>query len=96
MCLLQSIILFKKNKNNLFKKWCKICLFTVLILTIYSDVAERPDLTESIFLENGTTLSHDSGYGPGGDFCCPASPTSVPAKATKTSGMIKKFFTWFN
>lgn len=61
----------------------------------YSDVAERPDLTESIFLENGTTLSHDSGYGPGGDFCCPASPTSVPAaKSTKTiSGMFKKYFT---
>lgn len=53
----------------------KICNF------IYSDVGERLDITEPIFIEK--CPSEDSGFmqGPDVDCCCPASPTTVPVKS---------------
>lgn len=47
----------------------------------YSDVGEAPDVTDPLFLDkcyldDGRFIS---GPGSGAEYCCPASPTTVPA-----------------
>lgn len=52
-----------------------------------SDVTERRECNESVFLENGTTFSTDSGYEGlvPNDMECPASPTTIPVKSSRSN-----------
>lgn len=65
---------FSSNVKNNF--------FFLLFNWIFSDVTERPDLTGPLFLDHVTS---DDLNGTDGDYCCPASPTTVPVKTSRSN-----------